>query len=166
MRTIHKKIWTRDFDLVAQGKKKFEVRLDNFAIDEGDTSVLEEWDERAAKYTGRKFETMVTLVRRTKDMPFWTEEEKQKHWFQIIQIEPKYRGRSDPEAMKPGIYEHYKGESYQVIGVARHSENGQRLVVYKRTDNAGGWWVRPLDMFTEEVEVNGKKVPRFRFIGQ
>lgn len=66
--------------------------------------------------------------------------------------------------LKPGRYRHYKGNDYQVIGVAKHSENESELVVYRPLYGDGGLWVRPLDMFTETVEVNGKTVPRFQFL--
>ena len=67
-----------------------------------------------------------------------------------------------------GIYEHYKGKRYEVIGVARHSETREELVVYKalyKTEfGKDSLWVRPLKMFLEMVEVNGKKVARFKYI--
>ena len=68
--------------------------------------------------------------------------------------------------LKLGKYKHYKGNFYKVIGVAKHSENLEQLVVYEALyDNPEGkLWVRPLKMFVEEVEVNGKKMPRFEFI--
>ena len=60
-----------------------------------------------------------------------------------------------------GTYRHYKGNLYQVYGVAKHSETGEQLVVYVPLYGEGGYWVRPLDMFTEEVELDGQRVPRF-----
>lgn len=63
-----------------------------------------------------------------------------------------------------GKYEHYKGKKYEVIGIARHSETMEELVVYRHDD--GALWVRPLAMFIEEVEVNGQKLPRFRYVGK
>jgi len=71
--------------------------------------------------------------------------------------------RKDEELLM-GEYEHYKGGRYEVVGVANHSETLEKLVVYRHGD--GELWVRPLTMFTELVEVNGKKVPRFRHIGK
>jgi len=66
----------------------------------------------------------------------------------------------------PGRYQHYKGGEYEVIGVARHSETGEELVVYRQLYQSnyprGTLWVRPKEMFLEEVEVEGEKVPRFR----
>ncbi|MBU3896344.1 MAG: DUF1653 domain-containing protein [Nanoarchaeota archaeon] len=71
--------------------------------------------------------------------------------------------------LKPGIYKHFKGNMYEAIGVARHSETLEELVVYKAlydhpkygTDSI---WVRPLKMFIENVMVEGKEVPRFKFV--
>ena len=66
--------------------------------------------------------------------------------------------------MKKGIYEHYKGNRYEVIGIAKHSETLEEMVVYKALYGDGGIWVRPLYMWDEPVNVNGESVPRFRFI--
>tara|TARA_R110002124_G_C8619528_1_gene486203 strand:- start:387 stop:596 length:210 start_codon:yes stop_codon:yes gene_type:complete len=68
--------------------------------------------------------------------------------------------------MKTGLYKHYKGNNYEVIGVARHSEDETELVVYRPTYGEKGLWVRPLDMFTETVEIDGKKIPRFSYIDE
>ena len=62
-----------------------------------------------------------------------------------------------------GIYKHYKGNLYQVIEVATHSETGEELVVYRTLYGDYSMWVRPLDMFQERVEIDGREVPRFRF---
>jgi hypothetical protein len=61
----------------------------------------------------------------------------------------------------PGRYRHYKGGEYEVIGVARHSETQEPLVVYRPLYNESGWWVRPHAMFFEQIEVDGKVRPRF-----
>ncbi|HVM59164.1 MAG TPA: DUF1653 domain-containing protein [Candidatus Paceibacterota bacterium] len=67
---------------------------------------------------------------------------------------------------KPGMYEHYKGLKCRVTGVAKHSETLEDLVVYEEPSNKlSKLWVRPVAMFLEEVEVEGKKVPRFRYVG-
>lgn len=69
--------------------------------------------------------------------------------------------------IKLGIYEHSKtGNQYQVIGVALHSETLEDLVVYEALyeNELSKLWVRPLDMFLEKVQVDGKEVPRFKFI--
>lgn len=64
----------------------------------------------------------------------------------------------------PGIYRHYKGAHYQVIGLARHSETGESLVVYRALYGEFGLWVRPVTMFTETVELEGTFVPRFELL--
>lgn len=62
----------------------------------------------------------------------------------------------------PGRYRRYKGGEYEVIGVARHSETLEALVVYRPLYNATGLWVRPHAMFFGQVEVEGNRVPRFQ----
>jgi hypothetical protein len=66
----------------------------------------------------------------------------------------------------PGKYRHYKGKEYEVIGVARHSETLEELVVYKALYQKEGenLWVRPLAMFLETVVIEGKTIPRFKYI--
>lgn len=68
------------------------------------------------------------------------------------------------KSIKTGRYRHYKGNEYTVIGVATHSETEESLVVYQQEYGARGLWVRPLQMFFEDVEVDGKQVPRFAFV--
>ena len=63
--------------------------------------------------------------------------------------------------MKLGKYKHYKGNLYKVLGIAKHSETQEELVVY--TDD-NQMWARPKKMFLENVNVEGKEVPRFEFI--
>jgi len=70
---------------------------------------------------------------------------------------------SRPE-LKPGIYRHYKGPEYQVLDVAIHSETEEPYVVYKTLYGDFGTWIRPYSMFTEQVELDGKPVPRFAFV--
>jgi hypothetical protein len=67
-------------------------------------------------------------------------------------------------SLQPGVYKHFKGNLYQVIGVARHSESEEQLVVYKTLYGDHSLWVRPLGMFTEMVECDGRQVARFEFI--
>lgn len=62
MAIIKKKIWPQDFDLVASGRKRFELRLADFDIKEGDALILEEWDPKTRAYTGRKMEKRVSYV--------------------------------------------------------------------------------------------------------
>ena len=61
----------------------------------------------------------------------------------------------------PGRYRHFKGGEYEVLGVARHSETQEPLVVYRPLYNDTGLWVRPVTMFLETVEHEGRVVPRF-----
>jgi len=66
--------------------------------------------------------------------------------------------------IKLGKYKHYKGQEYEVIGLAKHSETQEELVVYRALYDEGALWVRPPEMFLEEVEVNGQKRPRFEYL--
>ena len=68
--------------------------------------------------------------------------------------------------IKQGIYRHFKGNKYYILGVAQHSEDGSTLVVYRPMYGAGDLWVRPAEMFLETVELNGQQVPRFDFLEQ
>lgn len=63
-----------------------------------------------------------------------------------------------------GIYQHYKGNLYQVLHTAKHSETEESLVVYRCLYGEYGVWVRPLSMFAETVTHDGKQVPRFKLI--
>jgi hypothetical protein len=67
-------------------------------------------------------------------------------------------------ALRAGIYRHFKGNLYDVITVARHTETGEDMVVYRALYGDFGVWVRPLAMFTEQVERDGTPVPRFEFV--
>ncbi|TRY32877.1 DUF1653 domain-containing protein [Aliiglaciecola sp. M165] len=68
--------------------------------------------------------------------------------------------------IKQGLYRHYKGNHYRVIGVATHSEDESKLVVYQPMYGEQGLWVRPVEMFTEMVEVEGNQVPRFALVSE
>ena len=61
----------------------------------------------------------------------------------------------------PGRYRHYKGQEYEVLGVARHSETEEEFVVYRALYSDFGLWVRPLGMFEELVDIDGRLIPRF-----
>ncbi|ATZ74067.1 DUF1653 domain-containing protein [Idiomarina sp. X4] len=64
----------------------------------------------------------------------------------------------------PGIYEHYKGNRYRVIDTVTHSETEETLVLYQPLYGEQKLWVRPYDMFTESVNLEGQRVCRFRLI--
>lgn len=66
--------------------------------------------------------------------------------------------------LRPGIYRHFKGNLYDVITVARHTETGEDMVVYRALYGDFGIWTRPLAMFIEQVERDGKVVSRFEFV--
>ena len=66
--------------------------------------------------------------------------------------------------IKPGRYRHYKGQDYEVIGCARHSETEEELVVYRALYGDRGLWVRPIAIFTQQLSIDGKSVPRFSFL--
>jgi hypothetical protein len=68
--------------------------------------------------------------------------------------------------VKLGKYRHYNGNEYGIIGVAKHSETQEELVVYKTLHGEHQLWVRPLGMFEENVVVDRVKKPRFEFIGK
>jgi cyclomaltodextrinase len=65
--------------------------------------------------------------------------------------------------IKLGKYLHFKGGIYEVIGIARHSENMEELVIYRSLSD-GEIWARPKDMFYGKVMIDGKEIPRFEFI--
>ncbi len=68
--------------------------------------------------------------------------------------------------MKKGIYKHFKGNKYELLYTAKHSETLEEMVVYKALYGDGGLWVRPAYMWNEEVIYNGEKVKRFAYIGE
>lgn len=73
------------------------------------------------------------------------------------------------QKVKRGIYQHFKGRKYEVLGVAAHSETLEEFVVYKalytsRKFGKNAMWIRPVGMFTEKVKVDGREVPRFKYL--
>lgn len=68
--------------------------------------------------------------------------------------------------IKPGKYRHFKGNLYEVIGVARHSETQEEMVVYRALYGEYGLWVRPAAMWTETVDRDGYHGQRFQYIGK
>jgi len=68
--------------------------------------------------------------------------------------------------MKTGIYEHYKGNHYEVIDTVRHSETEELMVLYRALYGDEGLWVRPYTMFFETIIIDNQEVPRFQYIGK
>ena len=68
--------------------------------------------------------------------------------------------------IKVGKYRHFKGNEYEVIALATHSETGERMVVYRALYGDGGVWLRPAEMWNESVERDGKTYQRFTYIGE
>lgn len=66
--------------------------------------------------------------------------------------------------VKKGIYGHFKGHTYKVIGIGKHSESLEELVVYINTEDENDIWLRPEKMFLENVTKDGETFPRFQFI--
>ncbi len=70
------------------------------------------------------------------------------------------------EEIRLGKYRHFKGNEYEVIAIAKHSETTEDMVVYKALYGDGGLWVRPASMWNEAVERDGKTFKRFEYIGK
>ncbi|MGN0707377.1 MAG: DUF1653 domain-containing protein [Faecalibacterium sp.] len=70
------------------------------------------------------------------------------------------------ETIRPGRYRHFKGKEYQVLGVARHSETEEEMVVYRPLYGERGLWVRPAAMWNELVTRDGRTQPRFMYLGE
>lgn len=88
IKIIKKKVWPEYFEAIISGKKKFELRLNDFEVNEGDILLLEEWDPKTGKYTGRNIEKKATYVGRFKiDKLFWPEEQIKEKGIQVISIE-------------------------------------------------------------------------------
>jgi cyclomaltodextrinase / maltogenic alpha-amylase / neopullulanase len=73
---------------------------------------------------------------------------------------------SEAKTLELGFYKHYKGNKYQVLGIAIHSETLEELVIYKALYGGRLTWVRPLKMFFETVIINGETKPRFNYLGK
>ena len=86
MAEIKKKIWPEYYDLVVKGRKKFELRLADFDVKDGDTLILEEWDPKIKEYTGRKIEKKVDYVLKFKLDDFGQEEKIKKRGIVVIQM--------------------------------------------------------------------------------
>ncbi len=158
MATINKKAWREYFEKIISGKKKLDLRLADFEVNEGDTLVLEEWDKDKKEYTGRKVEVVATYILQTKGLTFWPPEEVEKHGFQIIQFEPK-----DNLAQRPKV----------VVGVMILKDN--KVLLGKRKGSHGegeyafpGGHLEYMESFTDcaRREVNeecGIEIDNIRF---
>ena len=87
MATIKKKIWPEYFELISSGKKKFELRLADFDVAEGDTLLLEEWDPKTKEYTGRTIEKKVSFLLKFKLDDFGQEQEIKEKGLLVIQLD-------------------------------------------------------------------------------
>jgi len=87
MATIKKKIWPEYFELVLAGKKKFELRLNDFDLKEGDILILEEWDPKSKQYTGRKIEKKVDYILKFKLDDFGQENSIKENGLMVIQLD-------------------------------------------------------------------------------
>jgi hypothetical protein len=76
--------------------------------------------------------------------------------------------QNEKPTIKPGIYEHFKGKRYRVLGIAKHSETLEDLVVYEclHENDTSKLWVRPIEMFFDYKELDGKKVKRFKYVSE
>ena len=72
----------------------------------------------------------------------------------------------DMPTIRPGRYRHFKGGLYEVLGLALHSETGAPMVVYRALYGQGGLWVRPAEMWNQQVCRDGYDGPRFRYVGE
>ena len=68
--------------------------------------------------------------------------------------------------LKLGKYRHFKGNEYELVGTAKHSETLEPMVVYRALYGDNGLWVRPMSMWTEQIDRNGYHGPRFQYIGE
>ncbi len=87
MTVVKKKTWPEIFELINSGKKKFDLRVDDFAVKEGDILILEEWDPKTKEYTGRKIEKKVSYILKFKLDDFGQEDEIKEKGLLIIQID-------------------------------------------------------------------------------
>ncbi len=68
------------------------------------------------------------------------------------------------QELKLGLYQHYSGKFYEVMGLCRHSETLEEMVVYRQLYGDHGLWVRPKEMFFEQIDIEGTMKPRFTFL--
>jgi len=83
---IEKKTWPDMFQKVLDGDKNFDLRVADFAVEEGDTLVLREFDPNTGEYTGRQIERKITFVLKTQDVPFYSQEDIARHGFVVMAL--------------------------------------------------------------------------------
>jgi hypothetical protein len=86
------------------------------------------------------------------------------YFYGIVSLDFRIKIQSIAMYLPKGIYKHYKNNLYEVLEIATHSETNEKLVVYRALYGEYGVWVRPLAMFTEEIEFEGRKVKRFELV--
>lgn len=84
---IEKKTWPEQFQAILEGRKKFDLRLDDFKAKQGDVLVLKEFDPETNSYTGREIEKTISYILKTKDINFWSEKEIKESGFQVFSLE-------------------------------------------------------------------------------
>lgn len=87
MMKIEKKTWPEQFQAIFEGKKKFDLRLNDFTAKEGDILILKEFDPKTKKYTGRMIEKKISYVLKTKEATFWQKEDVEKFGFQVFSFD-------------------------------------------------------------------------------
>jgi len=84
---IVKKCWKDTFEKIASGEKKFDIRLGDTEFNKGDILILKEFDPETKEFTGKEIKKKVGFMLRTKELPYWSEEETVKHGYVVIQLE-------------------------------------------------------------------------------
>ncbi len=84
---IMKKTWSREFEAILYGRKKFDTRLDDFEVKEGDILILKEWDTDRKEYTGREIRKKISYVLKTKEAKYWAGEDVNEKGFVVISLE-------------------------------------------------------------------------------
>jgi len=85
----------------------------------------------------------------------------------LVDVEVYYNSTMKKEiSLKTGIYKHFKGNLYEVLDLGRDSETEEWKVIYRTLYGDGGTWIRPYEMFTESIEINGEVVQRFEYMGK
>lgn len=105
----------------------------------------------------------VTIYER---LGFVKTDEQQEHENGIVYVPMTHTIKETDNPIPLGIYRHYKGNQYEVVGFAKHSETLEDMVIYKALYGNGGTWVRPLSMWDNLIEMDGKTVKRFEIVSE